>query len=490
MENEIFRDQEQQEQSGGSLRDFLTVFFKHKNKILTIFIAVVATVTAVTYLLSPTYEAQSTLLVKFGREFTYRPEVNDRPPMIAVNQEEALNSEINIITSRDLIQKVITTLQVRNIYPELLQNPPASMTPLDAAITIFSKSLSVEVVKKTNVLQVSLQHKNPHIAAKAVNLLVEFYKERHFQVYNGPESEFLERQLTSYEQKLKDSEDKLQTFKLRNGVYSLEEQRGLLLRQRMELDATLKTSQSRIDGMRRKLVTLQSKIKHLGEKNEHYTQSERDKIIVDAKAQLLSLQLKERDLVGKYPESNGLVANVRKDIAVVSAFLKEQEADILTRVKTSNAVYQEAEKEAILTEAELNSEVAKANIVRQQRSQLDDAVRGLDRNEKPLQNLTRDVSTNDKNYRNYLDRFEEARISNDMNRQKMANLSVIQAATAPVKPIKPKKVLNIVIGMILGAISGLGYAMLAEYTSQGISSPEEAQKRLRLPVLATVGLKG
>ena len=477
------------ERQSGSLRDFLTVLFKHKRTIILTFLATVCVVTMVTFLLPPTYEAKSSVLVKFGREYIYRPEMTDKAPVISVNQEEAINSEINIMSSRDLIEKVIVTLQLKTIYPELLENPSATIPPLEAAIIKFTKKLSVEVIRKSNVLQVTFQHKDPQIAAKAVNLLVDFFKERHLQVYNGPESQFLEKQLTAYAQKLKDSEDGLQDFKQKNQVYSLEEQRGLLLKQRMEIDSALKNSRSQIDGLQKKLSSLKVQMKLLGETKGRYTQTERDKIIVEAKAQLLNLQLKEGELLGKYLDNSRPVTNIRKDIGMVTEFLKQQEEDISGKVKTSNVVYQEAEKETLLAKADLNSELAKEKTLKVQLGQIDGEIKALDLNDKQLQVLKRDVSTNDRNYRTYVDRFEEARISDNMNRQQLANLSVIQAATAPAKPIKPKKLVNVILGVVLGAVFGLGCAFFCEYASQGLSSPENAEKRLGLPVLATVALR-
>ena len=56
-----------------NLRDLLTLIFKHKVKIITVFLTVVAVVTAVTFLTAPTYEASSKILVKFGRENVLTP---------------------------------------------------------------------------------------------------------------------------------------------------------------------------------------------------------------------------------------------------------------------------------------------------------------------------------------------------------------------------------------------------------------------------------
>src|SRR5512135_834948 len=76
----------EQEQQAPGLRDFLTVLFKHKVRIVTIFLTTVATATIVTFLLPPTYEAKSSLMVKFGREYVNRPGVGDTRSLMALNQ--------------------------------------------------------------------------------------------------------------------------------------------------------------------------------------------------------------------------------------------------------------------------------------------------------------------------------------------------------------------------------------------------------------------
>jgi uncharacterized protein involved in exopolysaccharide biosynthesis len=87
-----------------SLRDFLHVLFKRKVQILLFFFATVCTVTIGTFLMKPTYEATSQILVKIGRENLYVPTVpnSGNNPVINVNREEQLNSEIEILKSPSL----------------------------------------------------------------------------------------------------------------------------------------------------------------------------------------------------------------------------------------------------------------------------------------------------------------------------------------------------------------------------------------------------
>jgi polysaccharide biosynthesis protein PslE len=484
----------EQQNQAGSLRDFLTVLFKHKYTILIIFVAVVTIVTVGSFLLPPTYEAKSSLLIKFGREYIYRSEVGERVsdsrPSIPLNQEEVINSEIQILTSRDLIEKVITTLKVENIYPDLVEAPPKTMTPLEAAILEFEDELSVEGVKKSNVILISFQHKDPRIAAQAVNLLVDFLKEKHLQVYSDPKSSFLEQQLSAYEQRLKESQNQLEVFKQKYRVFSLEEQRTLLLKQRTDLDTVFKIAQNQVGELQNKLSSLKNQMRTVSKDVPLYTETERYKITDDAKAQLLGLQLKEQELLHKYNEDTPLVINVRKEIKIVQNFIKEQEEDLKGKVRTGqNIVYQDIEREIIKTQAELSSQEAKSTTLGGQIARLDREIQTLDLRENELQNLKRELAANERNYKTYLEKVEEALISDDLNRLKMTNISVIQAASVPVKPIKPKKALNILLGIIIGALSGLGLAFFSEYTNQSLSTPESAEKRLGIPVLATFSYK-
>ena len=119
----------------------------------------------------------------------------------------------------------------------------------------------------------------------------------------------------------------------------------------------------------------------------------------------------------------------------------------------------------------------------------DSELKNLALQEKELTSLKRDRDANEKNYKTYLDKFEEAKLTDEMNRQKMASVTVINPANIPVKPIKPKKALNIILGIIFGMVTGVSLAFLREYTSQGISTPTQAEKRLGLKVIASIPYK-
>ena len=180
---------------------------------------------------------------------------------------------------------------------------------------------------------------------------------------------------------------------------------------------------------------------------------------------------------------------MREAIQLVKGFLKTQEEEIGRKVRTGNPVYQEVEKELSKAEAEFASQRAGAVTLAQQLAQLDREIHAFDQKENALRNLQRELSTNEKNYQIYVEKLEEARLSDALNYQKIANISVIQAPVAPRKPVKPKKLLNIILSVLLGAVAGLGYAFFLEYISQSFSTPEQVERRLGLPVLTSITLK-
>jgi uncharacterized protein involved in exopolysaccharide biosynthesis len=237
----------------------------------------------------------------------------------------------------------------------------------------------------------------------------------------------------------------------------------------MDLDTSLKTAQNRTHELEQALTYPPADVPIVFKNAPYYTETERYKVIDDAKAKLLSLQLKEQELLGKYKEGSRMIVNVRKEIELVRTFLVEQEEN--------------------LAKAEMNALKAKSSTINNQMKQLDGEIEKLTFRVKQFQNLQRELDTHERNYIAYVNKLEEARISEDMDRQKIANIGVIQEAIRPAEPVKPNKSLNIALGIFLGAIAGIGYAFFSEYNSQCFTTPESIERRLDIPVLTTIPYK-
>lgn len=474
-----------------NIHDFISMIFKHWSKALLMFITVTGVIFFGVLSARPVYLAKSSFIIKPWKDDASRPgmDTSNNSMNLTLSQDELVNTEIQVISGRELAEKVVRSLNIEKIYPDLMKPKAKVATPLDAAVEQFGKHLKVVGIRKSSVVEVTFQHTDPKIAAKALNLLVELFKEKHLALHSDPQSSFIGTQLASFENKLMESEKNLETFQQTTRVFSLEEQRSLLLRQRSDLDTAHKISINSIVELKNRIAAIKNQLVSMSKTNDRYTPTERDKIVIDAKTKLLDLKLKEQELRRKYNEENPLVVEAKREVDLVSQFLIDQEEGILGKVKTGNPVYQNIEIDLFKSEGELNSQLAREEALKNQVRQLDKEIAALDSNEAKLQNLKRQIAINEKNYRTYADKQEEARMSEAMNRLKLSNISIIQSADVPVKPLNSNKAVKLFVGVIMGFFSGISCAYLAEMLGQTFSDPESVERYLGVPILLTVPYK-
>lgn len=69
---------------------------------------------------------------------------------------------------------------------------------------------------------------------------------------------------------------------------------------------------------------------------------------------------------------------------------------------------------------------------------------------------------------------------------KVENVQVIDIAQVPLKPIKPRPILNMAIAGILGLMAGVFIGFLIEFLDNSIKTPEDVEMYLELPVIGAI----
>lgn len=446
-----------------NVRDVLTVIFKHKRKIVTVFLILscVSLLLMFFWKQPDTYDAKARLMIRFGREFVAKSEAGNERQII-FNTQSVIATQIQLIKSREMILKIMNSLGPTKLYPDLSKITPSDIAT-DEAIRRFLENLKVEVVPITSMLEITFVHRDPDMAVKALNQLIELLKEKHLQTYSGNSTTFLEQQFATYNKQLKQSELEWEAFKQKHGVFSLDEQRSSLLAQRMTFEANLRTTESQIAELQGKLASIRN-----APGGTDLTQ--------EARARLIALQEKEEGLLTRYQENSRAVKNVRDEINALKKKLLE--------------VSEDARKDSI---AKLESEIAglraRADANRRQIAQLNGQLHSLDLRVRESQDIKRDMASHESNYQTYLKRLEEARISDEMDRQKLVALKVVEDAHAIRTEVDKKRGRVIGIGFIGAVFGGFILAFLLEFFSPVLTTPAEAERRLGLPVLIAITKK-
>jgi capsular polysaccharide biosynthesis protein len=73
-----------------------------------------------------------------------------------------------------------------------------------------------------------------------------------------------------------------------------------------------------------------------------------------------------------------------------------------------------------------------------------------------------------------------------MDRQNIVNVSIAQPAQRPLKPVGPRKALNLLLCLLLGAMGGLGLAFVSEYFDHSLTTGKDLEARVGLPLLGSI----
>ena len=154
-----------------------------------------------------------------------------------------------------------------------------------------------------------------------------------------------------------------------------------------------------------------------------------------------------------------------------------------------NPIFQALELDRLKAESALKALRAEERESKEHVKEIDAELSRLEHVSKDLDILAMDVETVRSHFDLYVKKAEVARVSQEMNHLKMANIGVIQKAPIPVKPIRPQKALYVFLGIILGGVTALGVALFTEYTRGGYLRSEYAAKDLGIPIMANIAFK-
>ncbi len=511
-------------QSEGSLRDVLFVLFRHKRKIALFFGTVFCVVALATFLTPEMYQSNSKLMVRLGRESVTLDPTASTGQTVTVNQDrkQEINSELEILRSRELAEKVVDAIGVDAFlkHPDDVKLSLAGMArdssflagkagkPMtvdhvrsrakngnsdhmkkrDLAITGLMKKLDIQASKESNVISISYEARSPEMARAVVTRLIDVYLEKHVDVYYSSGSyDFFTQQAKSLHDNLTTIEEDLRNVRNSTGIASLGEQRTLALNRMGLLQQEIERNDAALASSKAKIAALELSLKRIpGTIEVEKTTGIGDFGLDNMRAQKYSLELREKELLSKYTEESQQVRDIRKQIADAQEVL-DREQPALTQTKSAiNESYRQAELSLETERASFESLRANGAALRKLLADVSEEVREINNNELQITALEREKNIQESNYRKYSDNLEQARIDQAMQMEKISNIKVVQAATNPLKPVRPKKMLNLTLGLVLGLLGGIGFAFSSEYVDHTFKRPEDIEKRLQLPLLATI----
>lgn len=114
-------------------------------------------------------------------------------------------------------------------------------------------------------------------------------------------------------------------------------------------------------------------------------------------------------------------------------------------------------------------------------------VSSVPRQEQQLSKLQRDYMVNANVYESLLQRLETAKISETLeNSEKGPKFRILEPARLPLEPVKPRKILVVLGGFVVGLLIGVAVVYLLELSNTSIRTLDEARNLLEFPVFGSI----
>lgn len=124
----------------------------------------------------------------------------------------------------------------------------------------------------------------------------------------------------------------------------------------------------------------------------------------------------------------------------------------------------------------------KQKTLQEEKGRLNKKISSMPATQQEVLRLSRDVESGRAVYMQLLNRQQELNIAKS---SAIGNVRIIDEAVTQPIPVKPKKVLTVLIGFILGAIISIGAVLIQIFLRRGIESPEQLEE-LGINVYATI----
>ncbi|MGD0917414.1 MAG: GumC family protein [Thermodesulfobacteriota bacterium] len=503
-----------------SVRDICDVLFRHQWKFILFFLLVMSAVTLWTFISPEVYQSNAKLLVRLGRESVTLDPTATTGPVVSAGQsrENEIKSELEILRSQELVEDVVDTIgpsaflksnsALRDLSGEMVlkmssktRPPQASLlrsadgffiekglSDRDKAILRISKNLEIEALKNSNIISISFKAKDQKLAQVTIEKLIAFYLDKHINVHRTAGSyEFFTDQTDHLRSALFQTEDHLRELKNKAGIASLEEQSRAFLKRMGDLQQEVEETEAALIASKAKVGTLQKTLASLPETQVVQETTGHPNAGADLmRDRLYGLQIKEQDLLSRFTEESEPVREIRRQISEAQSLLVQEERTRTQVTKGLNEAYKQTQLALLTERATVSSLQSKLKEMQAQLRSARGELTAINNSETQLGQVQREMAIQEASYRKYHEKLEEARIDHALEIGKISNISVVQPPTYPVKPIWPIKSLILGLGFLFGIMGGVGLAFFFGFIDHSFKRPEDVERRLNLPTLATI----
>ncbi len=496
----------EEQDSNIHLRDYLHVVLKHRYKALQFFAIISALTLIVTFSTTPIYVATTKVLIEKSEPanlslnpyyMSYDPDFSETQFQLIksfsvaqrvvkmlglgrrTNALEQKEAGTNIITGtydwfRSLISTVLHIGGVKPVpappEPETARLLPDDPLRVYKQAKMISGSITVSPVKNSKIVNISVSSPDPKMAALVVNTVAQAYTDEVLDIRMGSSQyalKWLTEKADEERERLNRTEKALQEYMRDKDIATLEN-RVTMVPERMS-EIAIKLAQS--ETKRKELETLYAAVKGYAadpEGADEIPAIAADPVMQSLRAQILKAEQTVGELSQRYGQRHPAMVTAMGDLNVLRDKKREQIRRVVATIKNEYEIARSGEDSLRRLAGQAKAET-------------------LSLGEKFVQYgvLKREAETSRELFDAIVKRIKEQGITQDI---KTVTVWVVEKAEVPSRPTKPNIFRNILLGLAIGMIGGIGLTFFVEYLDNTVKSADDVESRFNVPVLGIIEL--
>ncbi len=499
-----------------TLRDVVRILFRHRRKMVLFFLGTMAAVLLLVVVWPRTYSSDARLFLRIGRESVALDPTatTGQTVMLQKTQEDEVNSALEIIGSSEVLTQVVDEVGAERILglappaegdaevqPSLVDRARSGLASVlralrlsepgsdrDLAIRRLKSNMDVWAPKQSTVIGIRYLADSPELARDVVAATTDAFLQTHLKLnhtsgslaFFSEQVDLLHADLTAAETALRDHKNK---YKLASGESKreiIEEQISDVELQLLASERDLKYAEAKIADLTEQIAGLDPEL--VTNRVAGFANEAKDNM----REKLYELELREGELRSRYTDEHPLLIQVEEQRKLAEDILKSLPDERTQTTEALNPNQRALELELLQEKATADALRARRDSAHAQQERLYEQLAELNDAQLELAQLERKVQLLDGKYRTHVDKLEQARVNDALERERISNVNIVQPATLVLKPATPQKRLMLAFGLLVATCGAFGLALVAETLDQTLRTVEQTEAQLGLPVLMSM----